>query len=57
MEENIDASTYENNLNKQIKLPLKKKEINLLGSMTYWTTRIKEVIQWLSFQYIMEYTV
>ena len=43
-------------INKEIKLPLKKKEIDRHDNMTYWTTRIKEFINWFPFMNIMEYT-
>ena len=38
-----------NKLNKEIKLPSKKKEIYLRGCMTYWPTIITEVINWFHF--------
>ena len=41
----FDAAAYERNINQEIKLLSKKKEINCHGSMTYLPKRIKRVIQ------------
>ena len=54
--QNLDADDYEDKFNKEIKLPSNKKEIDLHGSMTYWLTIIKEVINWFNFLNVMEYT-
>ena len=35
--------------NKDIKLPSKKKEIDCHGIIDYWTTSIKEGINWVVF--------
>ena len=44
------------NINKEIKLPSKKKEIDLHDNMTYWSSSMKEVINWFNFLNIMKYT-
>ena len=44
-----------NNFKKEIKLPSKIK-IDCRCSISYWTTSIKEGINWLSFMNIIEYT-
>ena len=54
--QNFDAAAYEEKLKKEIKLPSKRKEIDLRCSMTYRLTIIKEVINWFNFLNIMEYT-
>ena len=41
MEKNLVAAAYKNILNKEIKLPPKKKEIDLRGRMNYCPTSIK----------------
>ena len=43
-------------INKGIKLPSQKKEIDICGIIDHWPTCIKEDINWLSFMNIMEYT-
>ena len=43
-------------LNKEVKLPSKKKEIDRRVSMTYWTASIKEVINQFPLLNIMDYT-
>ena len=43
-------------INKEIKLPPKKKLIYRNNNMTYCPTSIKEVINWFPFLNIMEYT-
>ena len=55
MEEVVYSSAYEENLNKEINLPSKKKEIKHCGAITYWPTSTKEVIQWYFFLNIMDY--
>ena len=54
--QNIDSTAYENNMNKEIKQPSKKKEIDRQYNMTYCPTSIKEVIGWFTFLNIMAYT-
>ena len=39
--QNIDSSAYERYINKEIKLPSKKKEINRHDNITYWPKSIK----------------
>ena len=53
---NIDYADYKIYINKDIKLPSKKKEINHNDKMTYWPKIIKEVINLFPFLNIMDYT-
>ena len=41
---------------RDVKLPSKNKEIDCHDSLDYWTTSIKEGINWASFLDIVEYT-
>ena len=54
--QNIYADAYEKNLNQYVKLPSKKKEMDIHDSLDYWPKIIKDGINWLSFLDIMEYT-
>ena len=56
MKQNIDFAAYEKNLNQDLNLPSKKKKIDHNDSFDYCPTSIKEVINWLYFLDIMEYT-
>ena len=44
-------------INKEIKLPSNRKEIDFHGSQTYWPTSIIKIIQWFPFLIIIYHTV
>ena len=53
---NIDAAAYKKILNKVIKIPSKKKEIDRHDIIDYCPTTIKEDLNWLSILNIVKYT-
>ena len=54
--QNIDADSYENNIYQDVKLPPIKKSFDRNDKTEYWTTSIKESINWMPFFDIMEFT-
>ena len=47
--ENNNTAAYDKYIDKEIKLPSKKTEIDRHGSMIYWPTSTKKVINWFTF--------
>ena len=56
MKQNIDAAAYENNINQDVKIPSTKKKKDRNNKPEYWPTSIKEILNWLPFLYIMDFT-
>ena len=54
--QNLDAAAYETNLNQDVNIPSIKKQIDRNDKTKYWPTSIKEIIDWLPFLYIMDFT-
>ena len=54
--QSLDAAFYENNLNKGIKLPSRKKEIDRHDMIDYWPASIRDCINWFPFMNTIKYT-
>ena len=52
----IDTSAYEKNLNRDVKLPQTKENIDFNDKTEYWPTSIKEIMNWLIYSFIIEFT-
>ena len=57
MDKNIDAAVYEKHLHKDDKLPSMKKKIDRDYKTECWPKIIIEILNWLPFLDIMEFTV
>ena len=53
---NLYAAAYKKNVDANLSKPSDKKEIDFHDSKLYWTTTIKDTIQWFTFLTIMEHT-
>ena len=56
MKTNINAAAYEKQIYANMSKPSDKKEIYCHGDNSYWTTSIKDTIQWFPFLAIIEHT-
>ena len=54
--QNLDAAAYGKNLHEDVKLPSRKKKIDRNNKTEFWTTSIKEGLNWLPLCDIMEFT-
>ena len=52
----IDAEYYKRNIDANLYKPSEKKKFNRRDSDDYWSTPIKETIQWFPFLTFMEHT-
>ena len=53
---NFDAAEYEKNIDANMPKPSDQKETDSHDSKLYWTTTIKDTIQWFHFPTIMGHT-